>query len=596
MRSDLVFGMAGSGGDGIISAGESMIAAAAAEGYHAIMTKSFGSQIRGGESSCRVRIATTEVLNPGGALDVAVALNWDDFMRFGAELPVSGATVVLYDARTGVQPHELPLVGVTPKQVLPIPIADLARKHAGSDRAKNSVILGLIAGFFGVSREGLLEGFRRKLARKGDEVLRSAERAFAAGEAWAAAHPLHEPMPLGKPAAGSAARMLSDGNEVCGAAAIFAGCRFFGGYPITPSTEIMQFLGREIWKYGGAVLQAEDEIAGIGAAVGASFAGIKAMTATSGPGMSLKSEVMGLATIAELPLVIVNVQRGGPSTGTPTKPEQADLYQAAFSAHGDVVRPVLAPTTVSDTFWTTVQAFNIAEHYQTPVIVLSDQEIAQRKETLDPIDTGALEIEERRRPGESELQDYVRFAGTASGISPISHPGLRGGNYLASGIEHNERGAPTASGAVHSRMNEKRIHKLESLKRRRDLFRVFGDESAAVGLVSWGSVAGICREALAHARARGLKAKLLVPHLLYPVAEEVYGDFFLSVRAGLVVEQSHQGQLYRMLRMFLELPRGVRSFARSGANPFLPLEVAEHLLEAAEALQREGGDARQPQE
>ncbi|HEY7411697.1 MAG TPA: 2-oxoacid:acceptor oxidoreductase subunit alpha [Vicinamibacteria bacterium] len=596
MRDDLVFGMAGSGGDGIVSAGESLIAAAAADGYHAIMTKSFGSQIRGGESSCRVRIATAEVLNPGGALDVAVALNWDDFTRFGAELPVSGSTVVLYDARTGIQPHEVPLVGVTPKEVLPIPIADLAREHAGSERAKNSVVLGLVAGFFEVSREGLLNGLRRRLAKKGEEVLRSAERAFAAGEAWAAAHPLREPMPLARPAASAPARMLTDGNEVCGAAAIAAGCRFFGGYPITPSTEIMQFLSREIWKYGGAVLQAEDEIAGIGAAVGASFAGVKAMTATSGPGMSLKSEIMGLATIAELPLVIVNVQRGGPSTGMPTKAEQADLYQAAFSAHGDAARPVLAPTSVTDTFWTTVQAFNVAERFQTPVIVLSDQEIAQRKETLDDIDVGAIEIEERRRPGEGELQDYARFTLTASGVSPISQPGVRGGAYLASGIEHNERGAPTASGALHSRMNEKRFHKLEPLKRRADLFRVFGDEAAPVGLVSWGSCAGVCREALAHARARGLKAKLLVPHLLYPVAEEVYGDFFASVRAGLVVEQSHQGQLYRMLRMFLDLPRGVRSLARSGANPFLPIEVAERLHAAAEALQRDGGSARQPQE
>jgi 2-oxoglutarate ferredoxin oxidoreductase subunit alpha len=402
-------------------------------------------------------------------------------------------------------------------------------------------------------------------------------------------------MLLAKPAGGTAPRPLADGNEICAAAALFAGCRFFGGYPITPSTEIMQLLSREIWKYGGAVLQAEDEIAGIGAAVGASFAGVKAMTATSGPGMSLKSEIMGLATIAELPLVIVNVQRGGPSTGIPTKPEQSDLYQAVFSAHGDVVRPVLAPTNVTDTFWTTVQAFNIAERYQTPVILLSDQEIAQRKETLGEIDT-ALAIEERRRPAGAELEPYVRFAHTASGVSPISHPGLAGGNYLASGIEHNEHGAPTASGAVHARMNDKRAHKLAPLSRRRDLFQVFGDDQAPLALVGWGSCAGLCREALAHARGLGLSAKLLVPHLLYPVAEEVYEDFFASVRAGLVVEQSHQGQLYRILRMFLELPRGVRSLAKSGANPFVPSEVAEELHRAAEALQRKGEDAREPQE
>ena len=170
---------------------------------------------------------------------------------------------------------------------------------------------------------------------------------------------------------------------MCAAAAIFAGCTFFAGYPITPSTEIMQFLDREIWKYGGTVLQAEDEIAGIGAVVGASFAGKKAMTATSGPGMSLKTEMLGLASIAELPLVCVNVQRGGPSTGMPTKAEQSDLFQAAFSAHGDCLRPVLAPTSVGDMFGMTVEAFNLAEHYQTPVIILSDQEISQRKEIVE---------------------------------------------------------------------------------------------------------------------------------------------------------------------------------------------------------------------
>src|SRR5207248_2389383 len=208
---------------------------------------------------------------------------------------------------------------------------------------------------------------------------------------------------------------------------------------------IMQSLDRELWKYGGTVLQAEDEIAGLGAVVGASFAGNKAMTATSGPGMSLMTEMLGLASIAELPLVCVNVQRGGPSTGMPTKPEQSDLFQAAFSAHGDCLRPVLAPTDVGDMFGVTVESFNLAEYYQTPVIVLSDQEIAQRKETVDPIDTSAFRLLERRRPTETEVAtSYARFKLTESGISPISHPGMPGGNYLASGIEHNEMGRPTA--------------------------------------------------------------------------------------------------------------------------------------------------------
>jgi 2-oxoglutarate/2-oxoacid ferredoxin oxidoreductase subunit alpha len=319
--------------------------------------------------------------------------------------------------------------------------------------------------------------------------------------------------------------------------------------------------------------------------VGASFAGKKAMTATSGPGMSLKTEMLGLATIAELPLVCVNVQRGGPSTGIPTKSEQSDLLQACFSAHGDVLRPVLAPISVADTFGITVEAFNVAEHYQTPVIVLSDQEIAQRKETVDPIDTRAVEVVERRPPTAAELDGYKRFQLTESGISPISHPGIPGGNYLASGIEHNERGAPTASGEIHARMNDKRLRKLEPLKQRRDLFLYEGDPMAAVAVIAWGSVAGVAREAVRLAQQEGIDAKLLVPKLLYPVAEEVYGEFLKGVFGGLVVEQSHQGQLYRVLRMFVDLPRGMESLARSGSQPILPASIVERLRGLVLALQ-----------
>lgn len=596
MRSDLIIGMAGSGGDGVVSAGESLITAAALEGYHAILTKSFGSQIRGGESSCRLRISTQDVFNPGGTLDVAVALNWEDFLKFGAELPVGGHTVVIYDSKTGVSADRIPLAGVTPAEVLAVPISDIAKQTAGTDKAKNTVVLGLLAGWFGIARAAILIGMRKKFAKKSPEVLEGNERAFTAGVAYAEEHPLRSAWVMTPPEAADGAQLLVDGNEICAAAAIVAGCEFFGGYPITPSTEIMQFLNRELWKYGGTVLQAEDEIAGVGAAVGASFAGKKAMTATSGPGMSLKTEMLGLASIAELPLVCVNVQRGGPSTGLPTKSEQADLFQAIFSAHGDTVRPVLAPISVADTFRVTVEAFNIAEEYQTPVIVLSDQEIAQRKETVPPIDTASLKIIDRRRPTTAELEHYERFRITESGISPISRPGMEGGNYLASGIEHNEHGAPTASGAMHARMNEKRIRKFNPLKLRRDLFIMRGDPDAPVGVISWGSVAGVALEALQLANAEGLQVKLLIPKLLYPVSEEIYQDFFASVKAGLVVEQSHQGQLHHVIRMSVNVPTGVESLTRSGSNPIGATEIVDRLRAMALDLQRKRVPQYEPRE
>ena len=573
MVSDLIIGMAGSGGDGIVSAGESLISAAAAEGYFAILTKSFGSQIRGGESSCRLRVSTGPVLNPGGTLDVAVVLNWEDFLKFGAELPVGPATVVIYETRTGVEPSQLPLGGVTPAAALAVPMEDMAMKSAGNQLAKNNIVLGLLAGWFDLARESLPAGIRKKFAKKGDAVVQANERAFAAGLEYAAQHPLAVDRRLSPAAAGGARKLLTDGNDMCGAAAVFAGCKFFGGYPITPASEIMQYLGREIWKRGGSLHQAEDEIAGVAAAVGASFAGVKAMTATSGPGLSLKTEVLGLASVVELPLVCVDVQRGGPSTGMPTKAEQADLFAAVFSAHGDTVRPVLAPISVEDIFGITVEAFNIAEQYQTPVIVLSDQEIAQRKEIVPPVDTSRFSLVERLRPTPRELEHYERFRFTESGISPLSHPGMKGGNYLAAGIEHNELGAPTASGEMHSRMNDKRLRKMDPLQQRRDLFVVEGDADAAVGLVSWGSVAGVALEALQLARAEGLKVKLLIPKLLYPVAEEIYADFFRSVRRGLVIEQSHQGQLFRLIRMWVPVPPEFTALAKSGSNPITPAET-----------------------
>jgi 2-oxoglutarate ferredoxin oxidoreductase subunit alpha len=587
MTRDLVIGMAGSGGDGIVSAGESLITAVALEGYHAILTKSFGPQIRGGESSCRLRLSTEPVLTPGGTLDVAVALNWEDFLKFGSELPVDGRTTVVYDAATGVLPDKIPLPGVRPAESLVVPIGEMAKKHAGTERAKNTVILGLLCGWFGIAREGILAGIRKKLAKKGAELLEANEKAFAAGVAYAESNPLAVSRMMEKPASGRGANLLADGNDMCGAAALFAGCQFFGGYPITPSSEIMHYVSREIWKYDGAMMQCEDEIAGIGTCVGASFAGKKVLTATSGPGLSLKNEMLGLATIAELPLVCIDVQRGGPSTGIPTKSEQSDVFAACFSAHGDVVRPVLAPISVADVFDVTVEAFNIAEQYQTPVIILSDQELGQRKDTVPPIDPSKYTIVSRREPTPTELQDYVRFRNTDSGISPISKPGMPGGNYLASGIEHNERGAPTAGGAMHAKMNEKRIRKLDPLKKRADLFILEGEADAPFGLLAWGSIAGVAVEALRLARKEGIHAKLMIPKLIYPVAESVYAEFFRTVQGGLVVEQSHLGQFYRLIRMFVDVPAGVEVFARSGSNPFTPGEVVERMRQQMLKLQRQ---------
>jgi 2-oxoglutarate ferredoxin oxidoreductase subunit alpha len=226
MTEDLIIGIAGAGGDGVVSAGESLMTAAALEGYHGIMTKSFGSQIRGGEASCRLRLATQPVLNPNGPLDVAVVLNWEDFRRFGGELPVESATIVIYESKTGVAPDKLPLEGVKPVVVFSVPITEMAEKHAGTDKAKNIVVIGLLAGWFGIGRAGMLAGIRKKFAKKGAAVVEGNVRAFQAGLEFSEAHPLKEDRRLRSPETGREPKLLTDGNDMCAAAAILPDALF----------------------------------------------------------------------------------------------------------------------------------------------------------------------------------------------------------------------------------------------------------------------------------------------------------------------------------------------------------------------------------
>lgn len=230
-------------------------------------------------------------------------------------------------------------------------------------------------------------------------------------------------------------RDIGDGNEAVAYGALYAGCRFFAAYPITPASEVMEFISREIPKFDGVMVQAEDEIAAAGMCIGASFNGVKAMTATSGPGLSLMSEMLGLSSMAEIPLVIVNVQRVGPATGIPTKSEQSDLQQALYGTHGDANRVVIAPVDVEDCFDVTVEAFYIAEKYQIPVIILSDQFIGHRKETVRRIELGEhdgfTKRFERITPAKRKLENYRRYRFTETGISPMTRPGIKGEQYTA---------------------------------------------------------------------------------------------------------------------------------------------------------------------
>ncbi len=579
--NDIIIGMAGSGGDGVVSAGDILTASAAAEGIYAIMLKSFGPQIRGGESSCRIRLSTKPVLSQGDVIDVLVVFNWPDFARFGAELEVRDGAYVLVEEKDKTE--DIPLPNAAKCKITKIPFEKLAVEDAGNPKAKNIVTLGVLGAMFGLPVEGIKREIEKKFKKKGPEVVAANHKAVDVGMEYVKAHggpaELHFAHSSGKPL------MALTGNEATAFGALAAGCRFLASYPITPATEIMEWLSREMPKFGGTVLQAEDEISAINAVNGASFGGVKAMTSTSGPGMSLMMEAIGLAAMAELPVVIVDVQRGGPSTGIPTKTEQADLMQAVYGMHGDAPHAVLAPADVEDCFEVAWRAFDIAERYQMPVIILSDQLVGQRKETVAPFNIDTVKVAVRATPDLSEGVKFKRYEDTPTGISPMTWPGMKGGEYLASGIEHTEDGSPSSMHETHEKMIEKRSRKLDALSGEFKFIRRYGADKPHVGILAWGSSKGAVREAVEKLGANGVSAAALIPELMHPLQKDEIRKFVASCKNLLVIEMSHSGQFEHYLGANGLLPEKTLHYRVSGGRAFSAREIESAVRAAAEGVE-----------
>ena len=589
-RDDLIVGIAGAGGDGVVSAGELLIQVGAHEGLYGMLVKSFGPQIRGGESSVRVRLASRRVLSQGDDLDVLIVFNWADYGRFRAELKPGPSTLIFVDEMDKTPAEEIPLAESRKAAVIRVPFEKLAVEKGGSALAKNIVAVGVLAGALNLPRDGFARAIEKKFGRKGEQVVAANIAALDAGLAVAAEHPhpaAHVSVKEGE------SRMVISGNDAFAFGSLVAGCRFFAGYPITPQSEVMEWLGKELPKFGGTMMQPEDELASISMAIGASTAGVKAMTASSGPGISLKLEAMGLASMAELPLVVLNVQRVGPSTGIPTKTEQADLLQGLYGTHGDAPRVVVSTTDVQDCFEVAVDAFNIAERYQTPVLVLSDQAIGHRTDAIPPFDLGAVKVVDRRLATEAELaavdphHGFKRYAHTDDGVSPMTIPGQARGNYLMSGLEHDERGNPTSGSALHQQMSEKRARKLAAVPRDyAHLTLVAGDPEADVALLAWGAAKGAALEAVEQLAAAGVKVRAVIPRLLMPFPLERIERELEGTKTIHVVELSFSGQFYTYLRSQLrpELAARLVRHSRAGAAPLGVIEICRWLDPSAHAV------------
>ncbi len=583
---DVTIAVVGSGGDGVVTLGDLVAQVAAREGLHVIKTEAYGPQIRGGESSCTVRLSSEDIFCQGAAVDVLVVFGWTDFARFRGEISIATDALVLYEA-TEDQPagEDLGLVGGEGLSWIPVPFAEISRASSGATSSKNVVALGILGELLGLPADALTKATARRFGRKKAAAVEANTKALKAGREFAVSRSARfETKRLDY--APSAPRLLMSGNEATAIGALHAGCRFFAGYPITPSSEILHFLAEWMPRAGGSLIQTEDELAAIGAVIGASFSGVKAMTATSGPGLSLMVEMLGLASIAEVPIVIVDVQRGGPSTGNPTKSEQSDLLQSLFGTHGDAPRVVLACSDVEDCFHATAEAFNISEEFQVPVLVLSDQSVGQRKETIS---AAALthEVRDRRKPTEEELADYERYRDTPSGVSPMSVPGTRNGMYQTNGLEHDAEGRPSSLYLTHESMNAKRYRKMWPIRDRYHSCRRFGCEKAEVGILCWGSSKGPVQEAVAAANARGERVAAFVPQMIYPFPKREVQEFLANIDELLIVELSYTAQFYKYLRTFLDLPEGrTHVFKRSGGKELTRAEVTEQ-IERVRAAARE---------
>jgi 2-oxoglutarate ferredoxin oxidoreductase subunit alpha len=567
-NSNLTIGIAGAGGDGVLVLGSFLQKLAASQGYFSQMPRYYGAQIRGGASAVKLSLDAEHLSLPKDSPDILVCFNWEKYFELERELPLSADTLVLYE--------NAPLRGVNlPEKSFQIDFSRKSQEATRSTLNKNIVALGLLIRILTIPDDRVKEAIDR------DEeliLLKDNLSALKAGEHLFSEFSFPE-LRLSPPQDASV-KVILHGNTAVARAAIRAGCRVFFCYPITPASEIMPEMHEELFRREGVFLQAEDEIAAAGLTIGASLAGAKSMTSTSGPGFDLMTESMGLASAAEIPMVIIDVQRCGPSTGIPSRTEQADLNHAIYGGHGDAPRVVMSPYDIEGCYRLVIESINIAQYFQAVVVLLSDQWLGQ---TLVAINGEFLSKDypdwERKRPDREDLENYHRYQLTEDFISAMADVGDEGLVYQTTGLAHNEKGTPAFDFETNQKMHEKRWRKLTPLCQRDELVKVFGKEESSKGIITWGSSAQVVLETV---KDLGLqdKVKVCVPELIHPLPGRVE-RFLSSTEKLLVVEMNYSGQLYHYLRSQIDLPQKTEVYSRAGGRPFSRKELTSPITEIA---------------
>ena len=558
---NIVIEICGSAGEGTISAGEILSRFMSSQGFEIMSFDSYPAEIRGfGKCVAHTRISSNRIYSPGKLADVLIALNDKHSISQLSALKENG--ILIYDSQPA-KPHkeDESVVGWTKPGMISygIPLNMLAHKAAGNARGMNMVALGALAALLHVDKLAFTDSIKTRYAKKKQIVIDSNVNSFLEGYDWTKKtikkidlHSLKD-ITLGQPEE----KLIINGNQLVAQAALDANLSFYAGYPITPATKIMEILSKELPKHGGTLLQTEDEISAIGAVIGAGYGGKRAMTATSGPGFALMTEFTGLSVMAEVPAVIINSQRGGPSTGIPTKTEQSDFNSAVSGGTGDCPRIVLAPTDTKSCYEAMVLALYLAEKYQTLVVLLLDFFLSNSIRNIDIPEKPSLEmLDANIAPNKEDIKDYQRYRITDNGISPRAVPGTKGGMFFSTGLEHDEYGRPNYGDANHLKMTQKRYKKFNRvlLEAPAPEISVTDKKEFDIGVISWGSSAGAAHEAAMTGQRQGINASSFSSMMVSPFPEKALIAFSDKCKKILIPELNFSGQFANFATHILKRP------------------------------------------
>ncbi len=569
MINQLSWKIGGQQGEGVESTDRIFSTSLNRLGYYLYGYRHFSSRIKGGHTNNKIRISTFPIRSISDDLDILVAFDQETIDLNAHELRPGG--VIVADAK--FNPVIPPQVDA---RLFAVPITAIA-EELGTSLFKNMAASGASWALLGLPLEVFNKAVEEEYGRKGAAIVEKNLLAVSRGAQFVldqAGGPLEE-FSLNAP--DEKEKLFIIGNDAIGLGCVAAGCRFMPAYPITPASEIMEYLIKKLPKFGGTVIQTEDEIAAVTMAIGANYGGVRTLTASAGPGLSLMMEAIGLAGMTETPVVIVDTQRGGPSTGLPTKQEQSDLNAMVYGTHGEIPKIVLSPSTIEECFYDTIEAFNLADQYQVPVILMTDLQLSLGKQTSDIFDYERIQINRGKLLSElpplEENKLFKRYEFSEDGISPRVIPGTKNGIFHVTGVEHDEEGRPSESAVNRKKMMDKRLSKLDNIQVTNAIKVDAAHEEPDLLIIGMGSIGGTIDEARGRLDRNGIKTNHVTVRLIHPFPSKLLKPYVDKAKKIIVIENNATGQLADQIKLKLGNGHKTFNFLKYDGNPFLPYEI-----------------------